>query len=229
MAGSAVSTAVIMGVIGLTSSRILDNVTPPMPGDPAVVTTNHEMVANIAAPIHRKLLLAIQPNVTFTCDIGTGGYDGVNLYEGRQQGSLALLAQFGVTNVFPVSLDTNWPHFIAVRTFINWPMPGVVQTFTNDDGSVTQATNTFYENTNAVAGFLWVPAGMTNQWLAQLTNGQMELIGWGLQGATYAISNGTLHGDWKNYAGVTGTNGPWTVPVEGTNPPEFFKTTRTGP
>jgi hypothetical protein len=182
--------------------------------------------ALVAVPIHKNLLLAIAPDITFACDIGAGGYDGVNFYESGQQGNYTLIQTFGATNVFPVSLDTNWPHFVEVRTFIHWPAPGVIQTFTNDDGSTTSITNTFYEG--VVADYLWVPAGMTNQWLAQLADGSMQLIGWGTQGATYTVKRGdTLQGPWDELGTIPGTNGPWMVPDDGTSAQRFFWTTVT--
>jgi hypothetical protein len=224
---STMAITIITSCVLMSGKYIINSSTePPMPPEPVV--TNRQMLATVAAPIHRFLLLAITPNVTFTCDIGSGGYDGVNFYEGRQPGAMALLKQFPATNVFPVSLDTNWPHFIEVRTFVNWPAPGVVQTITNDDQSLTMVTNTFYENP-AVADLLYVPAGCSNIWLAQLTNGTMELVGWGQSGSVYSISNGDLAGNWVNAGTVTGTNGPWTVLVNGSQSAGFFRTSRTGP
>jgi hypothetical protein len=182
--------------------------------------------ANVArrGPARGTALLSRPPNITFTCDIGAGTYDGVNFYEGQAGlASMVLRQTFPPTNVFALNLDTNWPHFVEVRTFINWPAPGVVQTVTNDDLSVMAQTNTFYESISA--DYLWVPAGMTNQWLAALPDGTMELIGWGTQGMTYSVKRGQLNGAWAAFTNFMGTNGPWVVPVVPTNDEDFFKTT----
>lgn len=219
---STMAITIITGCVLMTGNYIIKSSTePPMPPGPVVTVTNHQMLATVAAPIHKFLLLAINPNVTFTCDIGSGAYDGVNFYEGREPGNIALLKQFPATNVFPVSLDTNWPHFIEVRTFVNWPSPGVVQTFTNDDQSLTMVTNTFYENAT-VADFLYVPTNCPNQWVFLNNDGTTTLAGWGLAGAIYQIRSGQLQ-SLAPAGTVTGTNGPWLHTATGEGP--FWSTT----
>lgn len=211
---------VAMGIIGC---RLTEPSSPPYP--PGVTPT--KMMANVPLSVRRSVFVE-PPTVTFTCDIGDGRFDGVNLYESAQPGNLALLQQFGPTNVFPVSLNSNWPHFIEIRTFTSWPAPYVVTCVTNDDSSVNCQTNTYYEG--VASDYLWVPAGMTNQWMAAMPDGTMELIGWGVAGATYQVKRGALDGNWQNVTNFTGTNGPWTVPDDGqaglgTNGARFFWTT----
>lgn len=208
-----------LGIIGCQITQPLS-----LPYPPGFTPPTNRVLANVPLTV-RRAIVSQPPTVTFTCDIGAGTFDGCNIYESTQPGNLTLLRQFGPTNVFPVILSTNWPHFIELRTFINWPAPYVVTCVTNDDSSVDCQTNTYYES-GQVSDFLWVPAGMTNQWLAAMPDGTMELIGYGVRGTAYSIKHGSLNGVWQALTNFMGTNGPWIVPVTRTNSADFFVTTR---
>src|SRR5882672_2569560 len=168
------------------------------------------------------------PNVVLTCDIDLSGpFDGVHVYSGPQPGSLSLLAIFDHTNVFPVSLPMDAPSLVEVRSFINWPAPGIVQTWTNDDGSTGSQTITFREGpingTPTFADFLFVPTNCQSIALMAFTNG-LQLVGWGAAGAVYQIQSSTDLVMWQSNATVTGTNGPWQVRVDGSQAHTWFRT-----
>lgn len=203
---------------GYVRAVVPSNAVLPVPG-----LTASPMLANVPRPaIRRTLLASPSPNVVLICDIDLSGpFDGVHVYSGPQTGSLSLLATFDHTNVFPVSLTMDRPSFVEVRTFINWRAPGIVQTWTNDDGSTGSQTERFYESGGA--DYVFVPTNCPVIALMPFTNG-LQLVGWGAAGMVYQIQSSTDLASWSSNATVTGTNGPYQVWVDSSQQQTFWRT-----
>jgi hypothetical protein len=201
---------------------------PYPPGFVAHPIPSPSVIANVPRPVQRAMLVSPAPNVVLTCDIDlTGPFDGVHVYAGPQPTALGLLATFDHTNVFPVNVPTNVPTFLEVRTFINWQAPGIVQTCTNDDGSTGAQTITFREGpinrAPTFSDYIFVPTNCQVIALMAFTNG-LQLVGWGAAGAVYQIQSSADLAAWSSNATVTGTNGPYRVLVDSSQPQTFWRT-----
>jgi len=193
-------------------------VAPQTPG-----LSKSPMLANVPrTPIQRTLLASPAPNVTLLADFGSGPRDGEFLYESSGNGMLTLLQAYGATNVFPVWLDTNRPHLLAITSFVNWPVPGILTCILDTNTMLTYCvTNLYYES--APAYFFYCPTNCQSIALFQTMNG-LQLVGWGAAGVVYQIQSSTDLTSWSNNATVMGTNGPYQVRVDGSQPQTFWRT-----
>lgn len=183
------------------------------------------------AKVARSAFVAPLPTVTLTCDFGDGPRDGEHIYVGKRVGQFSSMLTFPPTNQFEVPCDTNTPSFIELRSFVNWPSPYIVQTWTNDDGSTFNTTNFWREGPingyPVVADFVFVPTGC--QSIGLLNYGSnMVVTGWGVGGKVYQILSAptldTPSANWQTNGTVTGTNGPYQVPVMPVLDQVFYRT-----
>ena len=184
--------------------------------------------SNVVRP--RLMALVAPPvvattNVVLTCDVGAGRFDGVNIYNGMEPDRLSLILTIvGPNPVASVTIPIAYPTLLEARTFINWPAPGVVNCFTNDDGSTGCVTNTYYENPVGT-DLIYVPVGCPNQWVFLNRDGTTSLVGWGLTNFNYTVRSGQLDGPMVPVFSFSGTNGPWRHDATGEGP--YWATTYT--
>jgi hypothetical protein len=202
----------------------LSPIYPPgwTPTSPTKVTAH--LSNRVLSPI--KATFAVpRPTVTLTCDFGQGPMDGVHIFYGKQVGQFAAMLTFPPTNQFAVPLDTNSPSFVELRTFVNWPAPGVIDTKTNDDGSTSSVTNTFYESTPA--DFVFVPTNCARIAPMQYSD-HLEIWGWGNAGLIYHILSGPIGAITNDVENIPGTNGSWRHGAQASEGP-FFRSMSVGP
>lgn len=206
------------GIDSGTRTYGLASASKTLPWPPGTSQTAIRVSKDAASPIRRTALVSPEQLVSLTCDFGDGPRGGVNCYWGKQAGIFTGMAAFPPTNVFALPLDTNTPSFIEVRSFVNWPAPGIVQTVTNDDGSTYNTTNFLYES--AGASYVFVP---TNCQSIALMNypGRMEVVGWGSAGTVYHILGGSLDAVTNDLEDIQGTNSPWSHLVQAGEGPYF--------
>lgn len=138
---------------------------------------------------------------------------------------------FPVTNQFIVPCDNDTPSLIEIRSFVNWPAPYLVSTWTNDDGSTFNTTNFWREGPingdPVVSDFIFVPTGC--QSIGLLNYGSnLVVTGWAVGGKVYQILSAptldTTSANWQTNGTVTGTNGPYQVPIAPVEGQGFYRT-----
>lgn len=183
--------------------------------------TTSQIVNNTPLAVRTAVVAPPPPEIMLTCDFGGGPRDGEHIYIGKQVGQFPTMLTFPVTNQFIVECDNDTPSFIEIRSFVNWPAPYIVQTWTNDDTSTYNTTNFWREGPingdPGVADFVFVPTGCLS--IALLDYGtNLVVAGWAVGGKVYQILSAptvdTPLTNWQTNATFTGTNGPYQVPVE---------------
>lgn len=177
--------------------------------------------SNALKPLLTLAVAQPVPNYTLTADFN-GSYDGTILYELNANGTSNQVATYGFTTAFPVFMDTNRPHLLALTSYRNWPAPGVISCVTNDDTTVDCVTNGYWES--QASYFVLVPDHCAAIAIFQLTSNACELAGWGSNGVVYALETSLDLTTWHSNATVTGTNGAFTILVDGSAQQGFYRT-----
>lgn len=188
--------------------------TPPVPS----------LSAFIAAPMATEMPPPVITNqfsgtLLVACDPITEMADGVVISTGQRTGCYTQRQRFPVTNLFVVSnLDLTLPVFGSARVYISNAVP-----VTN---VITVGTNSFYQTNRYTLSprsqeFMFIPTNC--QPFLQISNGIVQVIGYGNQGSIYTVSNAVL-----GTTTILGSNSPWVfqTAVLSTNEPQFFSVGR---
>ena len=203
---------------------------PPVSPYAPILPPGYQPTAQVFsnAAVRRFAVVLPPPGVlvTNTFDVDPSlPFDGVNVYTSLNGKSMTFLAAFGHTNVFAVTLPTNLPSLVEIRTFINWPAPGVIGSFTLDDGTIDNFTNTFYES--AGSQFIFVPTNCPAIAIFAMADGSTEVAGWN-SGTNLTVQSSSNLQDWLPVAVVT-NQGAWQISADATSQNGFWRTQGNSP